>query len=94
MASFEIIGSRRLGLDKCEFDVALVSGSIVVGELFAINENGSLWEYVILGTRPAGATATLDCATWLPEDGAFVGTVTHTRAMNAADRQRWAKMLP
>jgi hypothetical protein len=94
MAAFEIVDSRRLGTETCEFDVAPRSGEIVVGELFSVEERGSLWEYIILSITEKADFLTLGCVTWLPEDGALVGSVVTTRALNAVARKRYAKVLP
>jgi hypothetical protein len=55
-AHFEIIGSRRLGLDGCEFDVVLTSGKVALHELFQVEQRGSLWEWVE-ARRPVTAIA-------------------------------------
>jgi hypothetical protein len=91
---FEIVGSRRLGLSTCEFDVVQESGRLVVGDFFPIKERGSLWEYVVVSVEQRTGFATLGCVAWIPADGAFIGTVVSTRAMTATDRKRWAKALP
>lgn len=94
LTKFEIIGSRRLGLESCEFDVVVDSGDPVVGELFPIQERGSLWEFIIVGIDRGSDLVTLRCVTWLPGDGAFVGLKATTRAMTAVDKKRYAKALP
>jgi hypothetical protein len=92
--NFEIIGSRRLGLSTCEFDVVAESSRLVVGDFFPIKERGSLREYVVVSVEPQAAFVTLGCVAWIPADGAFVGTVVSTRPMTAVDKRRWAKALP
>ncbi|MBR0643868.1 hypothetical protein [Plastoroseomonas hellenica] len=94
MGIFEIVGSRRVGLESCEFDVVLQSGDVFAGEIFLIKEKGSLWEYIIISVERRVGCITLGCVTWLPASGAFVGLRGSTRAMNATDRKRYAKALP
>lgn len=93
MATFKIVGSRRCGLEDCEFDVLLESGKIFVNELFPIMEKGTLCEYVIRDIECQPALTTLYCKTWIPEDGAFVGFDAKTRKMTAVDRKRFASVL-
>jgi hypothetical protein len=94
MATFEITDSRRLGLERCEFDVRIIEGEVCVGELFPIEDRGTLWEYIVLAVQRNETTHTLDCVTWIPSSGAFVGLTVSTRAMNSVDRKRYAKVLP
>ncbi|MBR0664013.1 hypothetical protein GXW71_06550 [Roseomonas hellenica] len=94
MGIFEIIGSRRLGLCSYEFNVVLQSGDVFAAEIFPVEENGSLWEYIIISIEPGTDFITLGCVTWLPASGAFVGLRGSTRVMNATDRKRYAKALP
>jgi len=94
MATFRIVGSRRLGPANCEFDVIVESGSVAVGELFPIEERGSLWEYIILSVEQRSDVVTLGCVTWIPTSGAFVGLTASTRAMKAVDKKHYAKVLP
>ncbi|MCW2349713.1 MULTISPECIES: hypothetical protein [unclassified Sphingobium] len=93
MATFKIIGSRRCGLEDCEFDVILEDGEIIVNEIFPIWEKGTLWEFIIRAIEHRSDSITLFCKTWLPESGAFVGLSVKTRAMNAVDRKRYASVL-
>jgi len=93
MASFEIIASRRLSTENCEFDVASISGTIAVGDLFPIEEHGSLWEYIIFSAQEHASFTTLSCVTWLPENGAFVGYNASTRRLKAKDKKRYSKLL-
>jgi hypothetical protein len=58
-AHFEIRGSRRLGVDRCEFDVVLTSGQIGVHEVFQIEERGTVWEWVVLGVEEREGVTTL-----------------------------------
>jgi hypothetical protein len=94
MAIFRIEGSRRLGLDRCEFDVGEVRGEIRPLEYFAFMERGTAWEYVILDVKGRAGGATLLGLSWIPEDGAFVGFEVTSRPMKSVQRKRWAKMLP
>jgi hypothetical protein len=93
MAVFTITGSRRLGLEDCEFDVVVESGALVVRELFPIEERGSLCEFVILSIKARGDSVTLYCKPWLPESGAFVGMRAETRRLKAVDRKRYRSVL-
>jgi len=92
-AHFEISQSRRLGLDRCEFDVVLKSGNIGVHELFQVEERGSLWEWVILRVEVKEGITTLHCMNWVPESGAFVGEKCFCRPMKAVERKRYSKYL-
>ena len=92
-ARFEITGSRRLGLDRCEFDVVLTSGKVGVHELFQVEERGTLWEWVVLGTEEREGLTTLHCMNWVPVSGAFVGETCSSRPMKAVERKRYAKYL-
>jgi len=92
-AHFEITASRRLGLDRCEFDVKITKGSILEGELFQITERGTVWEWVVLAIDRSKAGTKITCMNWVPENGAFVGERTFTRAMEAVERKRYAKHL-
>ncbi len=92
-AHFEICDSRRLGLDRCEFDVVVVSGTVGVHEMFQVEERGSLWEWVILGVAEKEGLATLRCMNWVPTNGAFVGQKCFSRPMKAAERKRYTKYL-
>lgn len=93
MAEFKIIGSRRCGLEKCEFDVVIEKGEIAVNEIFPIKEKGTLWEYIIQSTEHRPDATTLYCVTWIPVDGAFVGLNAKTRKMTAVDLKRYASVL-
>lgn len=92
-AHFEITGSRRSGLDRCEFDVMLTSGVVGVHDLFQLEERGSLWQWVVLRIEEKGRVTTLHCMNWVPENGAFVGEKCFTRPMKAVERKRYAKHL-
>ena len=92
-AHFEIRASRRLGLDRCEFDVAVFSGTIGVHEVFQVTERGTLWEWVVLRIEEKAECITLFCMNWVPTSGAFVGEKSSTRAMKAPERKRYAKSL-
>jgi hypothetical protein len=92
-AHFEIRASRRLGLDRCEFDVLLQSGSIGIHEVFQVEERGTLWEWVVLAIEEKRGFLTLRCMNWVPESGAFIGECTSSRAMKAPERKRYAKYL-
>jgi hypothetical protein len=92
-AHFEIRGSRRLGLDRCEFDVVLTSGQIAAHELFQVEERGSLWEWVVLKVEDNAGITTLHCMNWVPASGAFVGEKCISRPMKAVERKRYAKYL-
>jgi hypothetical protein len=91
---FKIVGSRRLGLSTCEFDVVVESGSLAVGDFFPIEERGSLWEYIVVSVERRTDFITLGCVAWIPMDGAFVGALVNTRAMTSADKKTWARALP
>lgn len=93
MARFTIIGSRRLGLEECEFDVSLEEGPVISGELFPIEEHGSLWEFIIVTAQHNKEHVTLGCKPWLPSDGAFVGLSVTTRKLTAVDRKRYRTLL-
>lgn len=92
-AHFKISDSRRLGLDRCEFDVVVASGKVGMHELFQVEERGSLWEWVILGIKEKDGTTSLHCMNWVPVSGAFVGQECFSRSMKAAERKRYAKYL-
>lgn len=92
-AQFQIAGSRRLGLDRCEFDVKLASGRVGVHDLFQVEERGSLWEWVVLRVMENDGVTTLHCMNWVPESGAFIGEECWSRPMKAAERKRYAKYL-
>lgn len=94
MATFLIKDTRRLGLDRSEFDVSLVEGGIFEGDVFQLSERGSLWEYVILEVRQGRDLITLFCMNWVPESGAFAGMSSTSRPMKAAERRRYEKYLP
>lgn len=94
VAIFEIIDTRRLGLEQSEFDVKLVEGEIHPKQIFRFEERGTVWEYVILEVRRDGETATLLCAGWVPATGAFVGFQPQTKTLNKPERKRWARALP
>ena len=94
MAKFLINGTRRLGIDRSEFDVTQVEGHISAGEIFQLSERNSLWEYVILGIRQRRDRTTLFCMNWVPESGAFVGLSGTSRTLKAAERRRYEKYLP
>ncbi|HEY8575319.1 MAG TPA: hypothetical protein VIL88_03155 [Devosia sp.] len=93
MAQFKIIESRRLGLEECEFDVSPEAGQVISGEMFPIQERGSLWEYVVVTAQHRGEHVTLLCRPWLPGDQAFVGLSVTTRKLTAVDRKRYRKLL-
>ena len=93
MAKFLVKDTRRLGLDRCEFDVAQVEGVIAEREVFQFSERGTLWEYVVLEIRRHRDHATLFCMNWVPESGAFVGLRSTSRPMKAAERRRYEKYL-
>ena len=93
MAKFLIKDTRRLGLDRSEFDVTRVEGGIAEGEIFQFSESGALWEYIILEVRQHRDRVTLLCLNWVPEDGAFVGISGDSRPMKAAERRRYQKYL-
>jgi hypothetical protein len=90
---FEISDSRRLGLDRCEFDVVLTSGTIGVHDIFQVVERGSLWEWVVLKTEKKEGISTLHCMNWVPSNGAFVGEKCSSRPLKAIERKRYAKYL-
>jgi hypothetical protein len=92
-AQFEIKESRRHGLERCEFDVLLISGEIQVHEVFQVEERGTLWEWVILKTSNKQSLTNLFCMNWLPSDGTFVGLKVHSRPMKAPERKRYSKHL-
>jgi hypothetical protein len=94
MAEFTVVDSRRLGLDRCEFDISDVVGELRPRDLFQFLERGTLWEYVILDVVGTANVSTLHCITWVPSDGAFVGFKTSSRPMKAIERKRYAKVLP
>ena len=94
MAKFLIKGTRRLGLDRCEFDVSRVEGSISPGEIFQLTERGTVWEFIVLEVRERRDHKTLLCMNWVPESGAFVGLGSTSRRMKAAERRRYGKYLP
>ena len=93
MAEFLIKDTRRLGLDRSEFDVTQVEGSIAEREIFQFSERGTLWEYIILEVRWHGDHATLFCMNWVPETGAFAGIRIASRPMKAAERRRYERYL-
>ena len=93
MAKFLIKDTRRVGLDRSEFDVAQVEGSIAEREIFQFSERGTLWEYVILEVRRQRDHTTLYCMNWVPKGGAFVGISSTSRSMKAAERRRYEKYL-
>ena len=92
-AHFEIRASRRLGLDRCEFDVGLLAGTIRVHDVFQVTERGTLWEWVVLKIEEKTKCTTLFCMNWVPTSGAFVGEKSSTRRMKAPERKRYAKYL-
>ena len=93
-AHLEILCSRRLGLDRCEFDVELSDGSLRELDLFQITERGTLWEWVILSiSRIEDSRFTIHCMNWVGRDGVFVGEHTYSRAMKAVERKRYSKHL-
>lgn len=92
-AHFEISDSKRLGLDRCEFEIVVASGKVGVHELFQVDERGSLWEWVILKIEEKEGITTLHCMNWVPTNGAFVGQKCFSRPMKAAERKRYAKYL-
>jgi hypothetical protein len=94
MAKFLIEDTRRLGLDRSEFDVSQVEGSVSPKEIFQFTERGTLWEYVILEARQRPDYVTLSCMNWVPESGAFIGISCTSRPMKAAERRRYEKYLP
>ena len=94
MAKFVIRDTRRLGLDRSEFDVSQVEGSTNPRDIFQFSERGTLWEYVILEIHQTSDQVTLLCMNWVPENRAFVGISTSSRPMNAAERRRYEKHLP
>lgn len=94
MAEFTIVNSRRLGLDRCEFDVSDLTGELRPRDLFQFLERGTLWEYVILDVVATANFSTLSCITWVPSNGAFVGLKSASRPMKAIERKRYAKALP
>jgi hypothetical protein len=93
MATFKIVGSRRCGLEDCEFDVVVESGALVKGELFPIEERGSLWEFLIFSIAEQPDFTTLCCKPWLARSGDFVGMQATTRPLKAVDRKRYARLL-
>ena len=93
MAKFLIKDTRRLGLDRSNFDVSLVEGSINLGDIFQFTERGTLWEYVILEIRQHLDYTTLFCMNWVPESGAFIGISSTSRPMKAAEKRRYEKCL-
>jgi len=93
MAKFVIRETRRLGVDRCEFDVSHVEGSMNSREIFQFIERGTLWEYVILEIHQIADQVTLLCMNWVPENGAFVGISSSSRPMKAAERRRYEKYL-
>ena len=93
-AHFEIIASRRLGLDRSEFDVVLGDGKIGVHEVFQVTERGTLWEWIVLKIEEKKGFITLFCLNWLPTSGDFVGEKTISRLMKAPERKRYAKHIP
>ncbi len=94
-SKFCIVASRRLGLENCEFDVAVAEGEVVRGETFEIIERGSPWRYIVTCIRLTGSDiVTLECVTWLVTDGAFVGEWCESRAMRKSERKMFAKALP
>lgn len=92
-AEFEIHASRRLGLDRCEFEVRLLSGKIGIHEVFQVTERGTLWEWIVLKAEEKQDLATLFCMNWVPTSGDFVGEKCFSRAMKADERKRYAKYL-
>jgi hypothetical protein len=93
-ARFEILASRRLGLDRCEFDVRLVEGSLRNRDLFQISERGTLWEWVILKfSRHNDDRFTILCMNWVGRDSVFVGEFATSRAMKAVECKRYKKHL-
>jgi len=93
MATFLINGTRRLGLDRSEFDVSRVEGDFNPGDIFQFAERGTLWEYVILEVRRHLDHVTLLCMNWVPESGAFIGMRSSSRPMKAAERRLYEKYL-
>lgn len=94
MAEFIVVDSRRIGLDRCQFDVSDVVGELHARDLFQILERGTLWEYVILDFVVTANFTTLHCIAWVPCDGAFIGVKATSRSMKAIERNRYAKVLP
>lgn len=92
-AHFEVRDSRRLGLDRCEFDVVVVSGKVCLHELFQVVERGSLWEWVILRVEEKETITTLHCMNWVPANGAFIGQKCSSRPMKAAERKRYTRYI-
>jgi len=96
MADLRVISSRRLALDRSEFEVEVGRGAVGVHELFQFIERGTVWEYVILDVEPMQEfnRFRLRCMNWVPESGAFMGMTTISRPMKAAERKRYGKYLP
>ena len=92
-AQFEIKATRRLGIDRCEFDVLLSSGEIGIHEVFQVTERGTLWEWVVLKIEKKKDFVTLVCMNWVPTSGDFVGEQTFSRVMKAPEKKRYEKYI-
>jgi len=93
MATIRIRESRRTGVDRCDFVVQVLDGSVVPGDFFACHDVAGPFEYRVISTEPHPLGALLHCFNWILSDGQFVGDVVPTVEKSAREVARYDRHM-
>jgi hypothetical protein len=93
MAKLQIVRSKRIDLQRSEFETKPLSGNPSPHQIFEYQDEQAAWEFVIVSIAAATEGVRLCCLNWLPKDGFLEGATVETRELKARERKRYSRFL-